>query len=403
MQQVVIEEPYEFIPPNHSNWWPTVIQLYLKRFLRKTYGVHSVECRNVERLKQSVDQGHGILIAPNHSRMCDPLIVGFLSRGIKRHFHAMASWHLFKASRLSHFMLRRIGGFSIYREGVDKQALTTAIDILVAAQRPLIVFPEGAISRHNDRLMPMMEGTAFIARQAAKRRKKQGDAGGVVVHPVAIRYFFRGDVEQSVTKVLETIESHFSWYSQQDKSIIVRLRQIGQALLSLKEIEYFGSARSGDFYERVDGLIEDMLTKLENKWQIKQPAEGVVARVKEVRSVILPGMIQQQISPEERHERWKDLAACYYLQQMSHYPRNYVQPTGKNIPEHIVETVERFEEDFTDRMPQHGPWHAVVEVGEAIEVGPQRDREAETDPVMDSIRGQLSGMLAGLSAESTRV
>ena len=49
------------------------------------------------------------------------------------------------------------------------------------------------------------------------------------------------------------------------------IRQIGQALLSLKEIEYFGWARTGDFYERVDKLIEDVLAKLEKRWNINDP------------------------------------------------------------------------------------------------------------------------------------
>ncbi len=39
--------------------------------------------------------------------------------------------------------------------------------------------------------------------------------------------------------------------------------------------------------------------------------------------------------------------ACYYAQQMAHYPRPYVID-GPNLPERILETVERLEEDFTD-------------------------------------------------------
>ena len=199
-----------------------------------------------------------MILAPNHCRLSDPLTFVQLSRIAKCDLHAMASWHLFMESRLSRFMLRRVGAFSVYREGVDRQAINTAVDILVDGKRPLVIFAEGAISRHNDELMPLMDGTAFIARTAAKRREKIPGAGGVVIHPVAIRYFFKGDIEATVTPVLEEIESHFSWFPQQDKPLVQRLRQIGQALLSLKEIEYFGSARMGDFYQRVDALIEDV-------------------------------------------------------------------------------------------------------------------------------------------------
>jgi len=402
MQAIIVEEPYKFIPPVYGNFWPELIQLYLPRYLRKAYGVHSMESRHVERLQASLDAGYGVLIAPNHCRLCDPLTFSCITRVVKRNMHAMASWHLFKQDWFMQFMLRRMGAFSVYREGTDRQAIDTAVNILVDGKRPLVVFAEGAISRHNDVLMPMMDGTAFIARTAAKRREKLGVPGGIVVHPIAIRYFFRGDLEATVTPVLEEIESHFSWYPQHDKSIVQRLQQIGQALLSLKEIEYLGGARSGDFYQRVEGLIQEVLTELERQWGVKDSGEGVVSRVKNLRTLIVPDMVKNNISAEERRRRWKQLAACYYVQQMSHYPRHYVR-TGKNIPEHILETVERFEEDFTDQLRVHGPFHVVVEVGEAIPVDSRRDRAAQTDPVMAGIRSQLAEMLAALAKESPLV
>jgi hypothetical protein len=88
---------------------------------------------------------------------------------------------------------------------------------------------------------------------------------------------------------------------------------------------------------------------------------------------------------------------------MSHYPRNYVRMSEKNIPEHILETVERFEEDFTDRVRVHGPLHVVVQAGEAIPVTSKRERGAECDPLMGEIRTQLTEMLKALSNESPRI
>ncbi len=403
MQNIVIEEPYQFVPPVYNRFWPSLVKHYVSRYIRKTYDIHSVECRNVERLQDSLDAGHGVLLAPNHCRMSDPLILNTIVKKTNRYLHTMASWHVFKQDPFSRFMLRRLGAFSVYREGVDRQAINTAVNILVDGKRMLVVFPEGAVSRHNDQLMPLMDGTAFIARTAAKRRQKLNTQGSVVVHPIAIRYFFRGDLIATITPVLEEIESHFSWYPQRDKPLILRLQQIGQALLSLKEIEYFGAARTGDFYERVDQLIEDELTKLEREWDIKNTGEGTVSRVKNLRTIILPGMVNNSISSKERQRRWKQLTACYYVQQMSHYPRKYVRTSIPNIPEHILETVERFEEDFTDRLSPHGPFHVVIQVGHAIEVASRRDRSAKSDPVMDGIRTQLTDMLADLAKESPRM
>src|SRR5438132_6062473 len=133
--------------------------------------------------------------------------MGLLNVPSGRPIHTMASWHLFVESRLKSWLLRRIGGFSIFREGRDREALRTAIGILVEAKRPLVIFPEGMITRTNDRLGPLREGTAFIARAAAKQRARATPPGQVVIHPVALKYFFEGDLAKSVDPVLEMIET----------------------------------------------------------------------------------------------------------------------------------------------------------------------------------------------------
>ena len=55
MHNVVFEKPYRFVPPSHATIWSTLFKRYLHRYLRKTYKIHSIECRNTERLKASID------------------------------------------------------------------------------------------------------------------------------------------------------------------------------------------------------------------------------------------------------------------------------------------------------------------------------------------------------------
>ena len=190
MQKLVIEEPYRFIPPYRGRFWSSSFRPFLPTYLRLSHGIVEVECRGLERLKASVAAGNGVLIAPNHCRLSDPMTMGWIVRETGIHLYTMASWHLFKQDRvfdrLSAWMMRRLGAFSILREGADRAALTTAVDILATAERPLVIFPEGVVSRSNDRLGPLMDGVAFIARMAAKKAAKEGKPG-VVVHPVALR------------------------------------------------------------------------------------------------------------------------------------------------------------------------------------------------------------------------
>jgi 1-acyl-sn-glycerol-3-phosphate acyltransferase len=402
MQKVVIDEPYQFVPPVYSEWWPVLLRPYLRRYLRKTFGVHSVECRHVERLRASRAAKHSIMLAPNHCRMSDPLVLGILGMEADCHPMAMASWHLFKQSRFQTFMIRRMGAFSVFREGNDRQAIDTAIDIMVERRRPLIIFPEGAITRHNDLIEEMMEGPSFIARQAAKRLAKQNESSEVVIHPVAIRYAFQGDLVKTLQPVLEELEARFTWQAQKHLTLVERIDKVGHALLALKEVEFLGTPRSGNPFERAENLVQELLAKLEAAWQIKDNSGSVIARVKRLRTAILPDMVAGKVTPDERERRWRDLAACYYAQQMSHYPRDYIL-REKNLPERVVETVERFEEDFTDHMRVHEPFHAVIQVGEAIPVGTQRIRDAISDPIMAEVRRQLQSMINELAAERTPV
>jgi 1-acyl-sn-glycerol-3-phosphate acyltransferase len=400
MQQVVFDEPYQFVPPVRSLWWPRILRFYLPRYLRKAHGVHSLEYRHVERFRAVLEAGHSIVLAPNHCRLSDPLVLGMLALQAGCYLYAMASWHLFKQSRFQTFMIRRMGAFSIFREGNDRQAIDTAIDILVNRERPIIIFPEGALTRHNDIIEEMMEGPAFVARQVAKRLKKLERPGEVVILPVAIRYAFQGDVAATLQPVLAEFEQRFSWEPQKHLPLVERIEKVGQALLALKEVEFLGSPRSGNPYERADRLVRELLERLEKDWNIKDTSGGVIARVKRLRTAILPDIVARKITPQERERRWRDLAACYYAQQLSHYPPGYILHE-KNLPERLVETVERFEEDFTDQMRVHEPFHCVIEVGEPIPVGTQRIRDPIEDPIMAEVRRQLQSMINAMAAERT--
>ena len=345
----------------------------------------------VNRLKASVAAGHGILLTPNHCRPCDPMVIGLLSERIGRPMNVLASWHLFMQNRLQAWLLPRMGVFSIYREGMDREALKCAIQILTEARRPLVLFPEGVITRTNDRLNHLMEGTAFIARSAAKQRAGMNPPGRVVVHPVAIRYSFRGDIGNTLAPVLGDIERRLTWRPLNDRPLLDRIAQVGLALLTLKEIEYFGEQQTGPLRQRLDGLIDRLLVPLEREW-LKGKREGdTTARIKTIRTAILPDLVTGDITEEERVRRWQQLADTYLAQQIAFYPPEYF---GEDTtPDQMLETVERYEEDLTDQVQIHRPLHAIVEVGEAIEVSPTRERGNEVDPVMAKIREQLETLL----------
>ena len=392
MHNIIIDKPYRFVPPRPGNFWPTMFRQYLPSYLKKTHGVESWELIGGDLLKASLAAGHGIMLAPNHCRPCDPFVLGLLAGAVQRNFYVMASWHLFMQTRFQTWLLPRVGVFSVHREGMDREALRFSIQILTEATRPLVIFPEGFITRSNDRLNHLMDGPSFIARTAAKQRAAINPSSKVVIHPVALRYFFGGDLSAAVIPVLEEIEKRLSWRPTPTMSVVERLRRVGRALLALKEMEYFGQAQAGTLEQRLSGLIDRLLAPLEQEWTKGKSEGDTFVRVKALRTAILPDLVAGDISEEERARRWHQLADIYLAQQIYCYPPSYLQdqPTA----EQILETVERFEEDLTDTTRIHRPFHAVIEVGEAIEVSPGRERGLTQDPLMAKLSEQLEAMLA---------
>ncbi|MFT5525354.1 MAG: 1-acyl-sn-glycerol-3-phosphate acyltransferase [Pirellulaceae bacterium] len=400
MQKIIIEKPYQYVPPDRGTIWSTIIKFFdlQGRYLRKSEGVFDHEIRHIERLQESLRAGHGILLTPNHSRNADPLLMGWLSKAAPCHVFGMASWHLFNQGWFTAWAIRKMGGFSINREGVDRQAINESIGILENAERPLIIFPEGAVTRMNDRLHALLDGVAFIARTAAKRREKKVEGGKVVVHPIAIKYRFEGDLEKQAGEVLREIEQRLTWKPQSTPNLLHRIDRIGDALLCLKELEYFGEPQVGKLDNRLDSLINRLLHPIEEDWLGKTQSGPVVPRIKACRMKMLPDMVNGRVEQSERERRWHQLADLYLAQQVSCYHADYL--TEMPSIDRILETVERFEEDLTDKVRVHGHLKAIIHIGEAIEVSTKRDRNVEVDPLMAQIRDTLQSQLDELAKES---
>lgn len=391
MQNLIITQPYRFVPPRPNAFVWRLIRWWWRGQLRKEFGVASWEFIGVERLRASLDAGCGVLLASNHSRPCDPLMMGMLSGTVDRQFHAMASWHLFMQGRVQRFLLQCVGGFSVWREGMDRESLKCAVRVLAEARSPLVIFPEGIVTRNNDRLLNLMDGVSFIARAAAKQRAASANPGKVVVHPVFIRYFFEGDLAATIAPVLKDIETRLSWQPQIDLPLRERIAKAGHGLFALKEMEYLGTPQTGHMRERLPQLLERVLGPLEREWKTERGEPDTMSRVKRLRTAILPDMVRGGLAEAENARRWRQFADLYFVQQLHCYSPDYLD--GSPSPERLLETVERYEEDLTDKARPHPPLHAVISIGEAIEAAPTRDRGAENDPLADELRRQLGILL----------
>jgi 1-acyl-sn-glycerol-3-phosphate acyltransferase len=396
---VVVDKPYEFVPPHRGDLWPTMIQRLrlVDWYLKRHDGVVSYECRNLDRFRESFDAGHSILLAPNHCRYADPLVLGWPARELKTHVHAIASWHLFAKSWFDRFSIQKMGGFSLYREGPDRQSLETAIDILTHARRPLIIFPEGTTNRTNDILQPLLDGVSFIARTAAKRRAKEHH-GRVVVHPVGIKYLFKGDIEAWGDSAASELETRLGWRPRKSVPLLNRVEALAEALLATRETLYLGRAQTGSLADRRNRLVEFLLGTTEAKYSLApDPDSNPLSRVRRLRSTIAP--LLQAAKPSEKVALRHVLDGVELAQQLYSYPDRYLL-TLPVTDTQILETLERMQEGFIGKPSYPAPLHAVIEMGTAIEVSPDRAPRGEADPLMQALEIELRHMLERLSLEA---
>lgn len=296
-------------------------------------------------------------------------------------------------------MVRLMGAFSVNREGLDRAAVDYAVNVLVEAKRPLLIFPAGTTSRTNDRLMALMEGPGFIARTAAKKRAKKDQK--VVVHPIAIKYLYQGDIEKTGNEVLTDLERKLTWTPDPTVPLMERIIKLGNAVLTLKELEFNVQSMPGKtLRERQNNMVDHLMFPLEKEWlgATEPISGGIQSRVKNLRMKIFPEMSRDEIDQAEKDRRWQQLSQTYLAQQIDCYPENYIV----DLPsiDRLIDTLEKFEEDLIGQCRIHGKTKVILDVGEAIEVSPKRERGAKSDPLMAAIREQLNGSLEQLQHES---
>jgi len=404
MQDIIVEKPYRFVPPYRGERIPAIVQRMrvIDRYLKRTEGIHSYELRGMDYLRESLRQQAGIVLAPNHCRYADPLTLCWVLRPLGVLPYAMASWHLFQ-SRIQTLAIRLCGGFSVNREGVDRQALDMAIGAIVEGKRPLILFPEGTVFRSNDRLQPLLDGIAFIGRSASKRRLKQGKPPAVI-HPVAIKYLFRGDVVRSISPIVEEYEKRFAWHLpiRRRRSMLDRVRHLSEAFLASKELEHLGGVGQGDTAIRRNDLIEKLLRRVELEWSTgDEPEEAIIPRIKSLRLKMVPELIDPATLLERKESIRNDLNRIYVAQQISSYPQGYLDAPVTNT--RLLETVEQLDEDLRDHARIHRPLHAILEIGPPIEVADARPPKNSPDPLMADLDARLREMLEQLSQEADLV
>jgi 1-acyl-sn-glycerol-3-phosphate acyltransferase len=387
-------EPYRFVPPYRSTRWAKVFGLLLPRHLRRRFGISRWHFQGTEHLLDSLQQSAGVILAANHCRWADPPVLGMLGRSIGRYFYYLMSYHLLKQGRFSRWFLNRAGGFSIWREGVDREGLRAAAQVVADAERPLVLFPEGTWFRQNDRLGPIQEGISLIARQAARQTERP-----VLIHPVAIKYWALKDPRPALSRLLQAREAHFGWAPQDHLDHVQRAEKLTEAIVTLKEIEHCGRPGTGDIDARIRTFVEARLAVLEKNYFSRELDGWYMERIRRLRQLLARRLIETATDRAATAELECALNQLLLCENLSAHSSAYLREWPSF--ERLTETVQRIEEIVSDQWDLLvGPVGAVVSVGPALdareltsELGPRRN-DLLIQEVSASIQQGLDGLLA---------
>ncbi len=360
------QKPYVFRPPKYS---PLLVPFLRKVsdifYLRRKFRVRAITVEGVGGVIDLARKGHAILVGPNHADHADPHVMLRVGSRHGLRFHFMAAREGFETKRLQGMVLQRCGAFSVDREGADIAAFKTAVKILREARFPLVVFPEGEIYHHHERLDPLNEGVATILLRAADKFPQDRNAYLV---PTALRYAYDESVASTFSDRLNALEERITWKPRDDMDVVDRIYRLGSGLLAIKEVEFLGQAQSGDLVDHISNLRNKLVGMIEQKHLPQERPGSIPERVKALRGRIRKQLTDPEadLSRDQQKSLYDDLDTLFVAVQLYSYPGQYLRE--ERSVHRIAETILKLEEDVLGEASYASPRDVHIRFGAPIDV-----------------------------------
>lgn len=364
--------PYEgarYWRPRLSPFWIRIIRPLRLRRQRRREGLHAVTVEGLEHVRRAVEQGHGILITPNHAGHVDAFILLAAADQLGLPCYYMVAWQVLQLFGLAgRWILQRHGCFTVDREANDLRAFRKGVEILQSKPNPLVVFPEGEVYHNCDRLAPFREGAAAIALAAAHRSPRT-----VGCIPAAIAYQYIEDPTPQLNRLMETLERRLHWRPRPELPLPVRLRSFAEATLTLREQYYLGQIQVGDYTSRIDELMEVILARLEKRYACPANHGDVPGRVSKLRHQVIQQMQPLPRRDPARRAAQADLDDLFLVLQLFSYRDDFAADSPSI--ERLAEIVDKLEEDVLEAPTAsvRGARRAIIRFGEPVPVPGKRN------------------------------
>lgn len=393
-----------FVPPLHNELLFRFAEVGVPRLGRlfgNVYGV-SVDPADVERV-HSVCSGRALL-CPNHPTETDPIVVFWLGVLARRRFNFLATRETLEGPR--GFLLNRIGVYSVIRGSADRESIRCTRRLLSEEDRRVVIFPEGLVYEHNDRLLDFQSGPVQMGFWALEDLEKAGREPNLPILPLAIRYQCHANPNPYIDRGLADLERELSLGSDGDR--YARLLRIGDTVL--QKIERAEGLKPDPALTLSERIIVARRRVLERMAQATgtqldeedTPGEQLHALTNALRAWV--GVLKEESTDyEERLYRHRSAVAAPLFHELQRL-HNFVALTGDYVAadpsaERFLEVLGRLQKEVHGKVRHACPLRAHVGVAEPIHLERRLDDyRAEkrrtvagvTAEIQDSIRGELA-------------
>ena len=190
-----------------------------------------------------------------------------------------------------------------------------------------------------------------------------------------------GDLEQAIF-----------WRRRTELPLDERIYRFAEALLAVKELEYFRAAKNGPLPDRIGELRDHILKGVETKHQLEGSKLSVPERVKAARKHILTKRAEAETAGHADATLDDDLEDLFLVVQSFSYPGDYVQE--KPTIERLAETLDKFEEDVLQRDTAtiKAKRSAKVQFGEPVEVVGDKKVKGQTTSLTTAVESRVQAM-----------
>jgi 1-acyl-sn-glycerol-3-phosphate acyltransferase len=359
------DQPYRFFPPSYFAPTAWVIRRCNKRWLSTKLRITQVEVHGREHL-DALAPATRVVLLPNHPTHCDASIILEVCRQIGVKPRVMAAYDLYTRGLLAGWVMKRLGCFSVDREGSDKPAMEEAAKTILDGRFALTMFPEGNVFLENDRIAPFHDGAAFLSIRAARQLAEKG--GRVVCVPISTKATHLRDCRAEQRGVFKLLCEKVGIPFDSSKSPLDALRSIGFAALrqELKR-RNMSLPNLGDPKDLVEVAAAEVLNALEPKLGLEVKSEAdPLDRVRAARRIIHEMRTDpDRVADHEAAARYAEDAMLAF--RLASYSGDYV--AERPSLDRIGETLEKLYEDTHEVFLQpYSDRKAIVRFGEPIDV-----------------------------------